>query len=302
MHAARSSVGLRVVVAFAITVAGLVLAAPAASATAAKEPVRREVYGQTSPLNAPGQELYLQHVVVDPGGRLPEHFHQGTQLSVIRAGVLTYHVVSGTAIVTRANGATDQYTGPKVVRLRKGDVLVEDESLVHYGSNRGKTPVVLELAALLRDGAPLATPVGDGNASATPLRLEVELSSPSRTLHQVGPSGEQTYGWNLLEGTAMVDGQPVQVQLQGNVDYTDGSGPFSAFTTFTFADGSTLGTTGQGLATARAKGSETIFEATMTVIGGTGKFAATKGSGTFTGSRNQALGGDVRLKFTFGLV
>jgi hypothetical protein len=301
MHAAQSSVGRRVIAALAITLAGLVLGAPLADAAAEKEPVRRKVYGQTSPLNAPGQELYLQQVVVDPGGTLPEHFHQGTQLAVIRAGVLTYNVVSGTALVTRANGSTDEHTGPKVVRLRKGDVLVEDESLVHYGSNRGKTPLVLELAALLRDGAPLATPVADDNASTTPLRLEAELSSPSRTLHQVGASGEKTYGWNLLEGTAMVDGEPVQVQLQGNVDYTDGSGPFSAFVTFTYPDGSTLGTTAQGLATLHAKDNETTFEATMTVIGGTGQFAATKGSGTFTGSRTQALGGNVLLKFAFGL-
>jgi hypothetical protein len=60
--------------------------------------------------------------------------------------------------------------------------------------------------------------------------------------------------------------------------------------------------TAQGLATFHANDNETTFEATMTVIGGAGKFAATKGSGSFTGSRNQALGGALMLEFDFGLV
>jgi Cupin domain len=301
MHAtARASVRHRVVITILAALTTAALAAPAAGA-AEKEPVRRTVYGQAAPANAPGQQLYLQQVVVEPGGKLPEHFHEGTQLATIRAGVLTYNVVSGTAVVTRANGSTEQYKGPKVVRLRTGDVLVEDESLAHYGSNKGKKPVVLELAALLRDGAPLSTPVGKGDAGATPLHVETTLSSPSRTLHQVGLNGEKTYGWNLLEGTATVDGQPVQVQLQGNVNYTNGSGPFSAFVTFTFADGSTLGTSAQGFASAIERRNATTFAATMLVIGGTGTYASAKGSGTFAGSRTEELGGNVALTFDLGL-
>ena len=91
------------------------------------QPIRRTIWGQTDALNAPGQTLYLQQVVIDPGAKLPEHFHQGTQVATVRAGVLTYHVVDGTASVTRANGTTEQVTGPATVRLRRGDGLVEPQ-------------------------------------------------------------------------------------------------------------------------------------------------------------------------------
>jgi len=289
------------VIAALVSLTTVAVSGYATSGAAEKEPVQRNVYGQTAPPNAPGQQLYLQQVVIDPGAKLAEHFHEGTQLATIRAGVLTYNVVSGTAVVTRANGSTNTYKGPKVVTLRRGDALVEDESLVHYGSNKGKQPVVIELAALLHDGAPLSTPVGKADAGAKPLHVEATLSSPSRTLHQVGARGEKTYGWNLLEGTATVDGQPVQVQLQGSVNYTNGSGPFSALVTFTFADGSTLGATVQGLATANERKNETTFASTMLVIGGTGAYALTKGSGTFTGSRTEQLGGSVSAAFDLGL-
>jgi hypothetical protein len=302
MHAtAIPTVARRAAVAFLVTLIAVTATGYAASAAAEKEPVRRTVYGQAAPTNAPGQQLYLQQVVIDPGGKLPEHFHEGTQLATIKSGVLTYNVVSGTAVVTRANGSTNRYEGPKVVTLRRGDVLVEDESLAHYGSNKGKKPVVLELAALLRDGAPLSTPVGASDPDTKPLHVETTLSSPSRTLYQVGGNGEKTYGWNLLEGTATVDGQPVQVQLQGNVNYANGSGPFSAFVTFTFADGSILGTSAQGFASAIERRNATTFAATMLVIGGTGTYVAAKGSGSFTGSRTEELGGNVSLTFDLGL-
>jgi hypothetical protein len=301
MHAAaRCSLGGRTAVALLVTLIAVTATGYAASA-AEKEPVRRTVYGEAAPANAPGQQFYLQQVVVDPGGKLPEHFHEGTQLATIRSGVLTYHVVSGTAVVARANGSTNRYEGPKVVTLRRGDVLVEDESLAHYGSNKGTKPVVLEVAALLRDGAPLSTPVGGGDPDTKPVHVESTMSSPSRTLHQVGGNGEKTYGWNLLEGSATVDGQPVQVELQGSVNYTNGGGPFSAFVTFTFADGSTLGASAQGVASTIERRNATTFAATMLVIGGTGAYAPATGSGTFTGSRTEELGGNVSLTFDLGL-
>ena len=53
---------------------------------------------------------------------------------------------------------------------------------------------MIELAALLRAGAPLSTPVGEGDAGATAVHLETTLASQSRTLHQVGADGEKTYG------------------------------------------------------------------------------------------------------------
>src|SRR5690242_7208985 len=59
--------------------------------------VTRAAFGQTEPANAPGQTLYLQQVTIAPGAKLPEHYHQGTQLARIMSGELTYDIVSGTA-------------------------------------------------------------------------------------------------------------------------------------------------------------------------------------------------------------
>ena len=220
--------------------------AGAASPPSPKEPIQRTVYGPTAPANAPGQELSLQQITIAPGAKLPQHFHEGTQVATIRAGVLTYNVVSGTVQVTRVDGSTKSVTGPRVVRLRTGDALVETESLVHYGANTGKQPVVIEIAVLIQAGAPLATPVGDGDAGVTAVHMATTLTSQSRMLHQVGAAAEKTYGWNLLTGTTTVDDQPVGIEMLASVNYVSGNGQFSGFITFTYADGSTLGVSMQG--------------------------------------------------------
>ena len=122
--------------------------------------VTRTPLGEASPANAPGQKLYLQQVTIAPHAKLAEHFHQGTQVARVISGTLTYNIVSGTAAVTRADGKTEDVGGPNKVLLQPGDSLVETSSLVHFGANDTGKPVVIELAALLAEGAPLATPVG----------------------------------------------------------------------------------------------------------------------------------------------
>ena len=161
--------------------------------------------------------------------------------------------------------------------------------------------MVLELAVLLRTGAPLSTPVGEGNEGATQLHLETTLTSQSRTLHDAGADGDKTYGWNELTGASSLDDQPVDVEVLASVDYIDGSGPFFGFLTFTFADGSTLGFTMQGTADLDSAADETTFASTLAVIGGTGTYAATTGSGVFIGKRTAELGGDVAATFDLGL-
>jgi len=258
--------------------------------------ITRADLGSTAPANAPGQELYLQRVTIAPGAKLPEHFHQGTQVARILSGVLTYDIASGTAAVTRSDGTTETVKAPATVTLERGDGLVETQGLVHHGSNQGKKPVVIELASLLAAGAPLSTPVGQ-SATGTALELTADLDSQSRTLHTVGADGSVTYGWNQLVGTATVDGQPVGVELLGNVSYVKGSGPIFGFVTYTFADGSTLGVQMQGAATATSGGDQTAFAATLGVLGGTGRYASATGTGVFTGSRSAALGTTVKSTF-----
>jgi quercetin dioxygenase-like cupin family protein len=258
--------------------------------------ITRADLGSALPANGPGQELYLQRVTIAPGAKLAEHFHEGTQVAHIVSGVLTYDIASGTAAVTRASGKTETVDAPATIKLRKGDGLVETQGLVHYGSNAGTKPVVIELAALLQEGASLSTPVGQ-SAPGTALELQADLESQSRTLHTVGADGSVTYGWNQLVGTATVDGQPVGVEMLGNVSYVQGSGPLFGFITYTFADGSTLGVQMQGAAIATANGDDTSFAATLGVLGGTGRYATATGTGIFTGSRQAALGTTVAATF-----
>jgi len=233
--------------------------------------ITRTELGKAPPANAPGQELYLQRVTIAPGAKLAEHFHQGTQVARVISGVLTYDVVSGQALVTHTNGTSETVDAPATIKLRRGESLVETQGLVHYGSNAGKRPVVIELAALLQEGAPLATPVGQG-ATGTELKVIVDLESQSRTLHNAGTDNSVTYGWNQLLGTATVDNQPATVEMLGNVSYVKGAGPIFGFVTYTFADGSTLGVQFQGAATVSAGGDETTFAATLGVLGGTGRY------------------------------
>ncbi|MBV9412947.1 MAG: cupin domain-containing protein [Acidimicrobiia bacterium] len=257
--------------------------------------VTRAPFGEAAPANAPGQRLYLQQVTIAPHAKLAEHFHQGTQLARVMSGTLTYNIVSGTAAVTRADGKAEDATGPTTVFLQPGDSLVETASLIHYGANDTDAPVVIELAALLEQGAPLATPVGTGT-TGTVLHLATALASQSRTLLNAGPKGSITYGWNRLTGNANLDGKPVAVEMLGNVNYTAGNGPFFGFITFTFNDKSTLAVSMQGLATQAPDGSSTVA-ATLGIFGGTGRYENAAGTGTFTGSRSAGVGAAVDSTF-----
>ena len=129
-----------------------------AAAAPAPSEITRTAFGQAAPANAPGQVLYLQEVTIPPGERLAQHHHEGTQVATVRSGELTYDLVVGTVTITRRGGEEERATGPTVVRLRRGDTVVETEDVVHFGSNRSRRPVVITLAALLEAGAPMATP------------------------------------------------------------------------------------------------------------------------------------------------
>jgi quercetin dioxygenase-like cupin family protein len=122
------------------------------------EPIVRQLLGETSPSNAPGQTLYLERVSIAPGTQLSQHFHEGTQVAYVEAGTLTYTMVSGTVVVTDADGVATSHTGPTVVTIEPGSWLVETPEVIHYGENAGTETVEIILTALLAEGAPLATP------------------------------------------------------------------------------------------------------------------------------------------------
>ncbi|MGH8986164.1 MAG: cupin domain-containing protein [Acidimicrobiia bacterium] len=98
-------------------------------------------------------------MTIQPGARLDTHYHDGTRVAHVIEGALTHDIDQGTAEVTRKDGTVETFTAPESITLDAGDALTETSDLVHFGSNDTDAPVVILVAALLADGAPLATPV-----------------------------------------------------------------------------------------------------------------------------------------------
>jgi len=266
-----------------------------------KDGITREVLASVSPPNAPGTALYLTRVRIAPGSPLPEHFHDGTQVARIISGVLTYEVVSGVAVVARADGSHVDHTGPTTVKLRPGDVVTELPGMVHRGRNATRKPVVTETAALLDATAGLSTPVGAAATGATVTSGRFDLVVDAKSLLTAGPTGTRSYGTVVEHGTATIAGEAVRFDLTVQLDYTSGRGPFTGIYSLTWPDGSTLGGTLAGATLPSADGGA-AFAATMGVIGGSGRYAAvTGGSGTYAGSRAGAIGAPLVVELALTL-
>jgi quercetin dioxygenase-like cupin family protein len=101
-------------------------------------------------------------VTIPVGQSIPLHHHEGTQVSYIQAGTLTYTVKSGG--VTVFSGPADNATAVRKIRsgqtgqIRAGQWIVEQPSTVHRAANKGKAKIVIYLATLLKKGAPPSTP------------------------------------------------------------------------------------------------------------------------------------------------
>jgi len=134
-------------------------------------------------------------------------------------------------------------------------------------------------------------------AAGTTISVPVSLTSAQKFIHQVGPNNGKSYGVNQLVGTSTVDGQSVEVELLGTVNYVDGAGPIGSFVTLTWPNGDVLGMTMEGDATQPPEATGTTnthFDGTLEVIGGSGAYAGTtSGTGTFVADRNAELGGQV---------
>lgn len=143
---------------------------------------------------------------------------------------------------------------------------------------------------------------GGDDASAAAMQIDVVIASQEQMLYEVGAGGESVYGWNRLVGEGELDGEPVTVEMLGNVDYVDGGGHFFGFVTITFADGSIVGLRMEdGDATPASDEGGATFASELAVIDGTGAYEGVTGSGTFEGSRDEALGGAVSSAFELDL-
>jgi hypothetical protein len=122
------------------------------------------------------------------------------------------------------------------------------------------------------------------------IQVSTELTSANSDLHTVGPDNSRVFGWNLLTGQSTFRGEPVEVRLQGSVEYNKGSGPFEGFLRIVAADESQLAFRVDGQATA---GSPTQLPGRMYFIGASGRFADMVASGTFAGTREAEVGAPV---------
>ncbi|HSD25107.1 MAG TPA: cupin domain-containing protein [Solirubrobacterales bacterium] len=111
-----------------------------------------------------GRTLGLSRVTIPVGGSIPLHHHQGTQVSYVQSGELTYTVKSGGVTVYR--GPADNATAVRKIsagqtgKIRAGQWIVEQPSTVHRAANKGDSKIVIYLATLLKKGAPPSTPNG----------------------------------------------------------------------------------------------------------------------------------------------
>jgi quercetin dioxygenase-like cupin family protein len=153
-----SALGVVVVIAMAIIL-------PTAFGASAPAPTAvREALAQTEQVQgAAGRTMVLSKVTVPPGAQIAVHHHQGTQISRVVAGTLTYTVREGKAELFEGESEEPRLirdiTAGKTARIRAGQWLVEQPSDIHQAANRGSSPVVIYLATLLKDGAAPSTPV-----------------------------------------------------------------------------------------------------------------------------------------------
>jgi hypothetical protein len=97
--------------------------------------------------------------------------------------------------------------------------------------------------------------------------------------------------------TEFPDGTTGTGYFIGVADYTKGAGKGYTYTNLTLEDGSVLWFT-QDQKTS-VSGTKSIFEGTVAVIGGKGRFAGAKGDGTFTGARTVPLAAGADLYFDY---
>jgi hypothetical protein len=128
----------------------------------------------------------------------------------------------------------------------------------------------------------------------------MSLSSDFSVLQKVGVDDAQTYGWNRLVGTTSSNLGEFDVVMLGNVNYTNGNGPFFGFLTLTAPNGDVLSLQMDGSARVDAN-SVTKLSSKLTVISGTGAYVTAQGSGTFTGTRVAQVGAPIEFTMTISI-
>lgn len=138
--------------------------------------------------------------------------------------------------------------------------------------------------------APAASAIDTAEPGAVRTTVTTTLTSEQSDLATVGPGAQRVFGWNLLTGGGTLLERPVQIRLQGTVEYVNGSGPFGGFVRLIAEDGSEMAFTLDGQAT---EGDPTQLRGRLDLIGATGAFEQMVAVGSFEASREAAVGAPV---------
>lgn len=140
-----------------------------------------------------------------------------------------------------------------------------------------------------------------GAAHAGQLDWNMRLTVQHAVVAVADAAEERNVGLIDASGPAGIAGETAQVTVLVLYDYARGTGPWQAYMTVAFADGSVLTTSGSGLTTADSSGLHSTFDGELAVIDGTGRFAGTTGSGRMQGQRAEAVGDDVQIDYRITL-
>jgi hypothetical protein len=137
--------------------------------------------------------------------------------------------------------------------------------------------------------------IDDVRADET-LKFREVMHATFAEFQQIGDVDGHAFGMNRHSGIASLpDGTVGTCYLIAHTDYTKGAGTFTSFNNLTLKDGSVLWFRSSGKTT--VDGPTSLFEGTITVVGGKGRFEGAKGDGTFTGARLSplAVGADLYI-------
>ena len=141
--------------------------------------------------------------------------------------------------------------------------------------------------------------LGIGGASADEtVKFRAILHGTSVQSQDVGDVDGHTITLVRFSGiTELPDGTTGTSYFIGVADYTKGSGPAFSYNNATFDDGSALWL--KQTQTTKLEGTKSLFQGTLTVLGGKGKFEGAKGDGTVTGARAVPLASGADLYFDY---
>jgi len=136
------------------------------------------------------------------------------------------------------------------------------------------------------------------------LKFDMKYQINNNDFTIVNDSSDHKIGKATGNGSVLLkDGSSAEVKVYFIYDYVKGNGDFIEYYYMTFTDGSTLTIRAKGRSFGSTDESMPLFNAQVQITGGTGTYANTNGSGSFSGNRKDALenGAIVKLSFNISL-